>query len=198
MSTRFEQENLASALVGKTRRAVLALLYAHPDESFFLRQVARATGSGQGSVQRELRRLLEAGIIERSGHGRQVYYQANRQCPVFAELQGLMTKTVGLADVLRSALSPVAGKVDVAFVYGSHASGKATGSSDVDLLVVGDVDEMALHKAVGRAEGQLGRSVNYTLLSRHEFARRRKAKGGFLARVLGGPKVPILGSPDEV
>lgn len=198
MGARVEDRGLSSALFGKARQAVLALLYSRPDESFYLRQVARATGAGQGSVQRELRRLVDAGIIVRSGRGRQVYYQANRHCPIFAELQGLMMKTAGMADVLRSALSPISGKLDVAFVYGSHASGKATGSSDVDLLVVGDVDEMALHKAVGRAEGQLGRSVNYTLLSRHEFARRRKAKGGFLARVLGGRKVPILGSPDEV
>lgn len=193
MGTQSKHENLSSALFAKTRHAVLALLYAHTDESFYLRQVARATGAGQGSVQRELRRLSDAGIIERVEDGRQVYYRANRQCPIFAELQGLMAKTAGLADVLRSALSPVAGKVNVAFVHGSHATGKATVSSDVDLLVVGDVDEMELHKAVSRAERQLGRSVNYTLLSQPEFAQRRRAKGSFLARVLAGAKIPIVG-----
>lgn len=190
--------NLSSALFGRTRRAVLALLYGHPDESFFLRQVARATGSGLGSVQRELKRLSDAGIIARVEHGRQVYYRANRQSPIFGELQGLVMKTVGLADVLRETLSSVAEEVDVAFVYGSQATGEATASSDVDLLVVGDADEMRLHRAVREAEKHLGRSVNYTLLSRREFARRRKEKGGFLARVLAGPKIPVLGAADEV
>jgi hypothetical protein len=198
MGTPTPEKGLSSALFGKTRKAVLGLLYAHPDRSFYLRQIVRSTGTGQGAVQRELGRLVEAGIITRSGTGRQVHYQTNRQCPIFAELQGLMMKTAGLADVLRSALSPLAGKLDLAFIYGSHATGVATGSSDIDLLVVGDVDELELHRALGRAERQLQRSVNYTLLSQDEFSRRGKATTGFLARVLAGPKIPIAGSTHEV
>lgn len=198
MGTRRDQQNLSSALFGKARRAVLALLYAHPDESFYLRQIARIAGAGQGSVQRELRRLLEAGVILRLERGRQVYYQANRGCPIFGELQGLVVKTAGLAEVLRTALSPVERKIALACVYGSHATGKARASSDVDLLVVGDLDEMELHKAVSHAEERLGRTVNYTLLNHGEFERRRKEKGGFLARVLAGPKIPILGTAHEV
>jgi len=197
MGTHTPGRGLSSALFGKTRKAVLGLLYAHPDRSFYLRQIARATGAGQGAVQRELGRLVEAGIITRSGTGRQVHFQANRQCPIFAELQGLMMKTAGLADVLRSALSPLAAKLDLAFIYGSHATGSATGSSDIDLLVVGNVDEMKLHRAVSQAEGQLQRSVNYTLLSQDEFSRRRKATSGLLARVLAGAKIPIAGSAHE-
>ena len=77
-----EVENLSGALFGKTRRAVLALLYAHPDEAFYLREVAREADAGQGSVQRELARLTKAGIVERIERGRQVYYQANRACPI--------------------------------------------------------------------------------------------------------------------
>lgn len=198
MGTPTPERGLSSALFGKTRKAVLGLLYAHPDRSFYLRQIARATRAGQGAVQRELGRLVEAGIITRSGTGRQVHFQANRQCPIFAELQGLMMKTAGLADVLRSALSPLAGELDLAFIYGSQATGSATVSSDIDLLVVGNVDETKLHRAVSQAERQLLRSVNYTLLSQDEFTRRRKATSGFLARVLGGAKIPIAGSAHEV
>lgn len=198
MGTRTQKKGLSSALFGKTRKAVLALLYAHPDRSFYLRQIARATGAGQGAVQRELGRLAEAGIITRSGTGRQVHFQANHQCPIFPELRGLMMKTAGLADVLRSALSPLAGKLNLAFVYGSHATGSATGSSDIDLLVVGNVDEMELHRAVSQAERQLQRSVNYTLLSQDEFNRRRNVTSGFLSRVLAGAKLPIAGSTHEV
>jgi predicted nucleotidyltransferase len=191
-------ESVASALFGKTRRAVLGLLYAHPDEAFYHRQVMRRTGAGKGAVQRELRRLSDAGILTRSVRGREVYYQADRHCPVFAELQGLVLKTVGLADVVRECLEPVAGRIDMAFIYGSQANGSATAASDVDLAVVGDVNEVALHKAVGRAEQGLSRAVNYTLVSRREFQRRRKEKAGFLARILRGPKILLLGSPDEI
>jgi predicted nucleotidyltransferase len=111
---------------------------------------------------------------------------------------GLVLKTVGLADVLRSALLPLADTIDIALVYGSQATGEASAISDVDLPVVADVDELTLHKAIGRAEAKLSHPINYTLLDRHEFNRRRKQKRGFLARVLSGEKIIILGSLDAV
>ncbi len=198
MGTRRSQGNLSSALFGKTRQAVLALLYSRPDEAFYVREVTRAAGAGQGSVQRELARLLDVGIIARIQRGRQVYYQANRACPIFSELRGLVLKTAGLGDVLRSALLKFTDALDVALVYGSHATGEASATSDVDLLVAGDVDELALHKAIGRAETELSRPINYTLLDRREFRRRRRRKQGFPARALAGETILILGSLDAV
>ena len=197
MSTRRDND-LCAILFGKTRRAVLAVLYGHPGEAFYLRELARATGVGLGSVQREVKKLTDAGVIRRTTRGRQVYYEANPDCPIFPELRSLMAKTAGMGDVLRSALGPLAEGVEAAFVYGSMASGEAGPGSDVDLMVVGDVDEMELHEAVGKAEEALGRTVNYTLLSKAEFRRRRREKGGFVSRVLRGPKIGIVGSVDEL
>jgi len=196
MSTK--RDNDVSALFGKTRLAVLAVLFGHPGEAFYLRELARATGMGLGAVQREVKKLTEAGIIRRTTRGRQVYYEANPECPIFPELKSLMAKTAGMADVLRSALRALAEGVEAAFVYGSIASGKAGPGSDVDLMVIGNVDEMELQKAVDDAEEGLGRTVNYTLLSRGEFERRRTEKGGFVSRVLRGSKIGILGNIDEL
>lgn len=180
------------------RRKVLALLLAGPQVRWHLRDVARRTGLALGTVRRELKGLVQAGILTEARDGNRTYYQADTGCPVIPDLTALMRKTAGLADALRTALKPLAEWIDAAFIYGSEASGKATTGSDVDLAVVGDVDEMALHRAVGLAEQQLGRTINYTLLSRREFRRRRKERGGFLARILGGPKIAILGNPDEI
>jgi predicted nucleotidyltransferase len=193
MSTR-----CCSALFGKTRRAVLGLLFSHPDQSFYVRQVVQAVGTGQGAVQRELNRLARADIITREVRGNQVHYRANPQSPIFNELQGLIRKTVGLADVLRAALAPLASEIKIAFVYGSQADGTARGSSDVDLLVVGEVDDLALHQAVMKAEERLGRTVNYTLLDPKEFKRRRRKKGEFLNRVLQRKKIFIVGEDKNV
>jgi len=92
MSTMSESHNLSATLFSKTRRAVLSLLYSHADEAFYLRQIARVTGAGLGAVQRELRRLSDAGIILRAVKGKHVYYQANKESPVFAELRGVVTE----------------------------------------------------------------------------------------------------------
>lgn len=193
-----KRNDLSVALFGKTRRTVLALFFARPDESFYLRQIARLAGVGPGAIQRELGRLAEAGIINRSARDRVVEYRANRKCPIFAELEGLIRKTAGLAGVLREALGPLSREIDLAFVYGSHAAGTAGAASDVDVLIVGEADELAIHRALVKAELRLSRPVNYVLFSRKELQNRRKEKGGFLARVLSGPKIPIVEDSRDV
>jgi hypothetical protein len=97
------RQDVSSALFGKTRRAVLTLLFSRPEETFYLREIVRALRGGQGGVQRELRRLMDAGVLARTVRGRTAFYQANRACPVFGELQGLVVKSVGAAEVLKSA-----------------------------------------------------------------------------------------------
>lgn len=164
-ATRKHPATLSSALFGKTRRALLALLFGRPDQAFYVREVARTTGACQGAVQRELERLTSAGILVRLERGRQVYYQANRDCPVFVELHGLLVKTAGLAEVIRAALAPWAQHIELAFVFGSQAQGEATASSDVDLFIAGDIDDVTLRRAVTDAEQRLGHTINYTLIS---------------------------------
>ncbi len=177
---------------------MLGWLFSHPDERYFVRQLTKLVQEDSTNVSRELARLEKTGILVSTTEGKQKYYQANRQSSLFNELHGLIVKTAGLADVLREALAPLTEQIASAFVYGSMASGEATATSDIDLLVVGDVDEMALHSALSEAEKRLGRLVNYTLMSRREFDERRSQKGGFLARVLSGQKIVILGSTDGI
>jgi uncharacterized protein len=198
MGTTPARSSMASALFGKTRLAVLSLLYGRPDRAFYVREVVRAAGSGQGAVQRELVQLAEAGLIERVDRDRQVYYQANRSNPIFEELRALVVKTAGLADVLREALSPMSARIDWAFIYGSQASGESTAASDIDLLVVGETDEIELLKAVSAAEARLEREVNYSLMSPDEFRRRAAEPGAFLQRVLTGPKIDVIGGETDV
>ena len=189
---------LANLLGSRLRAKLLGWLFSHPDERYFVRQLTGLLGEDSTNISRELARLEKMGILVSTREGRQKYYQANRQSAIFSELCGLAVKTSGVADVLRKALAPMSGRISSAFVYGSMAKGAATSTSDVDLLVAGDLDETALHKALMQAEQQLGRTVNYTLLSQAEFKRRRLEKKGFLARVLAGPRIGIAGSKDEI
>ena len=182
----------------KLRSKVLGWLFTHPDERYFVRQLTKLVNEDSTNVSRELARLEKAVILVSTTEGKQKYYQANRQSPLFDELHGLIIKTSGLADVLREVLAPLDKKIASALVYGSMANGEATSASDIDLLVVGDVDEMALHTALSEAETRLGRPVNYTLMSQREFDKRRSQKGGFIDRVLSGQKIMILGSIDGI
>jgi len=193
-----EDSRLVASLFGKARRSVLAVLYTHPDEAFYLRQLVRASGVGLGPAQRELKGLTASGIISRTVRGKQVYYQANRECPIFEELKSLMVKTAGIADVLRSALAPLADRINLAFIYGSIAGGEHKRASDIDLMVVGDIEFGEMVAALGPVQERLNREINPTVYSRAEFAAKASAGKHFINRVLRGKLIFLIGNQDEL
>ena len=198
MGTENNIHKLGATLFGKTRRAVLALLYSHPDESFYLRQVARMTGAGMGSLQRELKLLSEAGIIIRSEVGRQAFFKANIECPVYPELRDIIIKTFGVADVLRQSLAQLDDKIRVAFIYGSMASGEINQGSDLDLMVIGDIRFSDAVSALSPVQGVLAREINPTVYPPEELKVNLSEEQHFLKRVLGSEKVFIIGSENEL
>jgi predicted nucleotidyltransferase len=167
----------ATVLFGSTRRRVLGWLLGHPDEAYYLRELVRQVGGAVGAVQRELELLTASGLVRREVRGKQVYFQANQKAAIFPELQGLFAKTVGLVDILRESLMPLADRMRAAFVFGSAARGELHASSDVDLLVVGDVSFGDVITAIQGAEKRLGRDVNPTVFSEDEFRTKVLANG---------------------
>jgi predicted nucleotidyltransferase len=179
-------------------QAILARLYGRPDEEFYLREIARSAATAPSSLQRDLAALTRAGIIERTVHGRQVYFRARRACPVFEELRGLVVKTFGVADVLTAALRPLVRRIDAAFIYGSVARGDERAGSDIDVLVVGAVAPGEIIEALAPAERRLGREINPTVFARAEFATGLRTRNHFLTTVRAEPKLFLVGDEDEL
>ena len=187
----------ADALFPAVRQRVLAVLFGSPDRSFYANELIALARSGSGAVQRELASLLAAGLVTVRDQGNQKHYQANAASPVFAELRGLVLKTVGLADVLRAALAPLEDQVAAAFVYGSVARQQDTAASDVDVLIVSDA--LGYAEVFGALEGAaqtLGRTINPTLYTRAELARRRAQDNAFVTRVLDQPRIWLMGDEE--
>ena len=169
-STTSAPVSLPDALFSKVRQRVLAVLFGTPDRSFYANEVIALARSGTGAVQRELAGLAAAGLLTIRKQGNQKHYQANASAPVFAELRGLVLKTMGLADVLLAALLPLAGQIDAAFVYGSVAKQQVTAQSDIDVLIVSssastlaNLSYADVFGALEAASATLGRKVNPTL-----------------------------------
>lgn len=101
-----------------------------------MREIARLTGTVAGTLNKELARLTDAGLLLKETVGNQVFYEANRDCPVFEELASILRKTSGLIDVLAGVLASFSDRITAAFVFGSVASGKESAGSDVDLLAI--------------------------------------------------------------
>lgn len=185
-------------LGSKLRANVLAWLLCHPDERYFVRQLESILGEDSTNLSRELAQLAELGILVSQTEGRQKYYQADKHCPIFPELQGLAIKTVGVADVLRAALADLTGRIQVAFVYGSFAQGQPRAGSDVDLMVVGDVTFAEVVAALREAQQKLGREVNPTVYPPEELREKVAADHHFVNAVLRGPKILLIGDEDDL
>ena len=153
------ENDLLSGLFGKTRKSILALLCTHPDESFYLRQILRLAGVAHGAGQRELKWLVESGIITRRVSGNQVYFQVNKNFPIYSELQTLIIKTAGIVDVLKTALAQLSDRIIFALIYGSAAKGQTSKWSDIDALVVGDVSFAEIGEKLVPAQKTLQREL---------------------------------------
>jgi predicted nucleotidyltransferase len=187
-----------ASLLGKSRQAILGILFRQPDDWFYLREIARKAECGLGAAQRELAQLTAAGILERQVRGRQVFFRANRACPIFAELASIVVKTVGVVDVLKTALADLAEQIRVAFVYGSWARGEQRSGSDVDLLIVGDLPFVEAVAALRPVQETLGREVNPTLYSSREFRNKLAHGHHFLQSVWKEPKLFVIGGSREL
>lgn len=189
---------LASLLFTDYRRRVLGLLLLHPQRSYHLREIARLTATQPGTLARELNKLADAGLLAKQKVGNQLQYSANRQCPVFEELASILRKTSGLAEVLAEALLAMEERIEAAFVYGSMASGKAHGDSDIDLLLIGEIGFAEAVAALYPLQESLGREINPKVYRSAEWRQLLQEQGSFVRDVLDKPKLFIVGSEAEL
>jgi len=179
------------------RRAVLAALFLRPDERFHVRELGRMTGISAGSLHRELKAMAAAGLLVREKAGNQVFYRADTACPIFEELASIFRKTSALATLLQSALTELADRIDVAFVFGSVASGRQTAGSDLDVCVLGEVTLREVVKALAAVNETVGREINPVVMAAAGFAKRLAEGDRFARRIMSEPKVFVQGSADE-
>jgi DNA-binding transcriptional ArsR family regulator len=191
------KSSIASALFSSTRQRLLSALLLNSHQPVYATELANRFRVRPSTLQRDLAKLTEAGILKMSRNGNRTYFQANEACPVFPELRGLLIKTSGLIDVLRDELAPLASKINVAAVYGSMASGTETSGSDIDLLIIGSVKMIELASSLEQATGKLWRQINPTLYTSKEFT--QKARGShFVQSILGKPLLFVIGMKSDL
>lgn len=191
--------SLSDALFSKVQARVLGLLFGNPDRTFYANELFRLAGTGTGAGVRELAKLTAAGLLTVNKIGNQKHYQANRETPIFDELRGIVLKTLGMADILRQGILPMADKISVAFIYGSIAKGTDTAKSDIDVMVIGDhIDYPEVYTALMPAEAQLGRKVSPSLYSEKDVTKKLKAENAFLTRIMAQPKIFLIGSENDL
>ena len=188
---------LAEILSSRIRSEIFRMLFGVNDEALHMREIERRSGLSIGTIQQEVKKLLRLNLIIKRKDGNRIYYQANKEHPLFAEIRSLVLKTVGLVDFFRKALEADP-NIKLAFVFGSIARQEEKDKSDVDLMIIGDIGMRQLTGLLSGVSGQVGREINPHALSIKEFLKRKKAKDHFLIQVLESPKLFIIGNENEL
>ncbi len=190
---------LGNALFTTTQQNVLGILYAHPDQSFYTKEILRLTGMGVATIKRELERMVAAGILTMTKLGNQHHYQADPACPIYDELLSIVRKTFGIADVLADALEPIKSSVYFSFVYGSVAKSTDKAKSDIDLMVIGKgLNYSDLMDVLLPVEKKLGREINPTIYTLNDFSGKLLEKNSFITRVMEQDKIVVMGAEDDI
>ncbi|HSW57889.1 MAG TPA: nucleotidyltransferase domain-containing protein [Dehalococcoidales bacterium] len=175
-------------ITSRAKRNLLKLFLTNPDRTFYVREIARLTKEPVNAVRRELDYLGKAGLLKSSSHGNQKNYSVIKEFPFYPELKKIIYATVALGDYLNVKLSDSKG-IELAFVYGSTARNEETAKSDIDLFVVGGINEDDLHQIIVEIEHDIGRQINYSLMDHNEFNDRRQKGEPFIKRILEEPKI---------
>src|SRR5437667_3733427 len=186
---------LEALFSSRVRIQLLSIFILQPDAALHALPLTRRIGAQYSAVWKELRNLEEAGFLTSESSARMKQYRLNTLFPILPELRSIILKTVGFGDVLRKKLAGFAG-TEAAFVYGSFASGEVDGSSDVDLMLIGDSDQTRLALVMSQLEKDIAREVNYIVYSRQEWEDKLRAQDPFIVNVLSEPKIMLIGTED--
>lgn len=174
----------------KVREKILQLFFSDPEKKYYLRELERILDISVGNIRRELLSLEKSGLFKREKMGKQVYYSLNKESALFEDFKNIIFKTIGVEGTLRQELKKING-IKRAFIFGSFAKNKEDSSSDIDLMIIGDVDEDLLVSKISKLENQFRREINYHLIDEQEW-KEKSQKDSFIKAIISGPKIEIL------
>jgi predicted nucleotidyltransferase len=189
--------DVARLFKSKARTAIFQLYFTNPESSFYLRELERKLEMPVSIVRKELLRLKAEGVFISEKKGNLVYFRLNNAYPLFDELKSIVRKTIGIEGLIKEALAGLEG-IKVAFIYGSFAKGKERAKSDVDLFLLGNIDEGWLIRQLNKIENSIKREINYTIFSQEEYRNKKRKKDSFISDLLGNPKIMLAGSKNDL
>ena len=189
--------DIAKIFKSRTRKELFRLYFTNPDNEYYLRELERNLNIPVSMIRKELTHLEDTGIFVSSKKGNLVYYSLNKSYPLFEELKSIVFKTIGIQGLLKETLGKIKG-IEGAFIYGSFAKKEEVSKSDIDLFIMGKVDDSRLLREMRRLEEVLKREINYSIFTTDEFNKKVKEKDSFTTDLLENPKIFIVGSEDDL
>jgi len=189
--------DISKLFKSKTRKELFRLYFTNPDQEYYLRELERILRTPVSMIRKELTRLEEEGLFLSRKRGNLTYYLLDQSYPLFDELKSIVFKTVGIQGSLRGILGKIKG-IEVAFIYGSIAKHEEVGRSDIDLFIIGKVNESKLLREINKLEKVLKREINYSIFQKDEFNRKKKEKDPFITDLLKNPQIFLIGDENDL
>jgi predicted nucleotidyltransferase len=186
---------LAELFTSDTRAEIMRILFNGEGKEHYLREIEKITHIHINSLQKEVKHLAAIDLIKARKDGNRIYYKANIEHPIYPDLVSIVEKTVGVIALLKAKLNDH--KIECAFLFGSMAKNTERATSDIDLIVVGDLGMRTLTKLLSGLQEKLGREINPHIYTKEEFKKRIKSKDHFVTSVLKEEIKPIIGSVNE-
>jgi predicted nucleotidyltransferase len=152
----------------KIRQKILSRFFANEGRRFYINEMARLVNTTQGTCRRELNKLVDMGMLTAMKEGNLLYYQVNKQNPLYREFSAIIQKTIGIEAKLKNALQGFKG-ISYAFIFGSYAKREFKPESDIDVVIIGIIGEDSLIKVFKDVERAIGREINYHIYTEKEF-----------------------------
>jgi len=176
----------------KLREDLLALYFTNPDKKYYLRELEKILNFSVGNIRRELIKLESTGLFLSESKGNLLYYYLNQSYPLFKELKSIIFKTSGVPRMLHNVLEKF-DDIDQAFIYGSFAKREEREDSDIDLLIIGKIDEDKLIEEVGKLERKLQREINYAIYEKEDFKKKKEEGNSFILDISKEKKIFLIG-----
>lgn len=181
----------------KLRKKLLVLYFSNPEKEFYLRELERLTGFSVGNIRRELKRMESNGVFKKEKKGNLLYYSLNQRYHLYNELKNIICKTIGIENLLGKMLVKIKG-LRAAFIYGSFAREEESMDSDIDLFLMGSLNEIDIIKGLKSVEAQTKRVINYTIYTVQEFETKIKLNDSFIKNIMKNPKIFLVGTQNEL
>ncbi len=178
----------------EVRKKIILLLVYNPGKDYYLREIARLAGVSAGNAKQELLKIKKSGFLTEEKRGNSVYFKIDTENPLFGEFKNIVDKTIGIRKILEDELGEIK-NIDFAFLFGSYVKGGFSTDSDIDLYVIGDIEEDKIYKAVKKAEEKIHREINYHLAPKEEF--REKIEKSFFHKEVLEKFILLIGDENE-
>jgi len=181
----------------KERRALFSLFFSNETREYYLRELERITGISVGNIRRELNKFTEDRLFLTHRKGNLLFYKLNLKHPYYKELKKIIMSEVGIQADIQSILNKIK-NIELAFIFGSFASRKASSDSDIDIMIIGNPDRETLTNKIAGLEKKFDREINYQVMKRSVYDKKKLDKNSFIFQIIEGQKIMLKGNENEL